>query len=267
MFSLPLWLIAIAGAAFIGSAVEAGRVFGARAARRANVDSGTIEAATLGLLALILGFTFSISIERHDARRNAIVAEANAIGTTALRASLLAPEHARPILDGLSRYAALRREISGAVANGKVMVALIARSDAEVDRLWSLTRAATAANSAEVPTGIFIEALNEMIDEQERRIIAAEARVPGAVLAVVYLAAFVALGFSGFSAGADANRSCGPAHVLGLLVGLVILLIQDLDRPGRGLVNIDQSPIVDAEGQITRVSEALALTSLRSLTD
>lgn len=72
------------------AATEAGRVLGVRAAGRGGHDVSTLEAATLGLLALMIGFTFAMALERFDARRAAVVNEANAIGTTALRARLLA---------------------------------------------------------------------------------------------------------------------------------------------------------------------------------
>jgi len=78
------------------------------------------------------------------------------------------------------------------------------------------------------------------------------------VLAVVYFAAFVALGFSGYAAGADKRRARAPTHVLGALIELIIVIIQDLDRPGRGLVNVDQTPLTDAAAQVDRTARAIS---------
>ena len=66
-----------------------GRRLGMNANRKVEDDISTLEAAMLGLLALIIGFTFAMALSRFDSRRDAVLLEANVIGTTALRARLL----------------------------------------------------------------------------------------------------------------------------------------------------------------------------------
>ena len=66
---------------------------GTRCGGRGGDNFSTLESATLGLLVLIIGFTFAMALSRFEARRDAIVNEANAIGTTALRARLLPQPH------------------------------------------------------------------------------------------------------------------------------------------------------------------------------
>src|SRR5271169_2651509 len=73
--------------------IEIGRLIGVRAAGRGGDDVSTLEGAILGLLALMIGFTFAMALSRFEARREAVVNEANAIGTTALRARLLPAPH------------------------------------------------------------------------------------------------------------------------------------------------------------------------------
>ena len=87
---LTIFLVSIV---FLVAASEAGRLLGVRAAGRGGDDVSTLEAAILGLLALMIGFTFAMALTRFDARRDAVVNEANAIGTTALRARLLPAPH------------------------------------------------------------------------------------------------------------------------------------------------------------------------------
>ena len=87
--ALPLGLIFVLSlVALIGSALI-GCYIGDRATERASASISTLDGAILGLLALMIGFTFSMSLIRFDARRDAVLQEANAIGTTALRARLL----------------------------------------------------------------------------------------------------------------------------------------------------------------------------------
>ena len=87
---LPIFLISLV---VVLAASEFGRWLGTRAGRRGEEDISTLEGAVLGLLALMIGFTFAMALSRFEARREAILIEANSIGTTALRARLLPAPH------------------------------------------------------------------------------------------------------------------------------------------------------------------------------
>src|SRR6185369_12534948 len=69
---------------------------------------GVIQGAVLGLLGLLLAFTFSMAAERYNARRALVLNEANSVGTTYLRASLLPDAHQAPVRDLLQRYVDVR---------------------------------------------------------------------------------------------------------------------------------------------------------------
>lgn len=75
-----------------------------RDASEADGQEGYIVSAVLGLLALLMGFTFSLAVDRFDARRALVLQEANAIGTTYLRAQLLIEPHRSRMTDLLVRY-------------------------------------------------------------------------------------------------------------------------------------------------------------------
>ncbi len=97
MFDLsnyPLAVIFFIGLASIMAMSEIGWQLGTRTKGRTGSNFSTLESAMLGLLALMLAFTFSMALTRFEARRDAVLTEANAIGTTALRARLL-PEPQR----------------------------------------------------------------------------------------------------------------------------------------------------------------------------
>ena len=85
----PLVVIFLISLVALSAAAEIGHRLGLGVAGEANVL--TLEAAMLGLLALMLSFTFAMAVTRFDARRDAVLKEANAIGTAALRARLLPP--------------------------------------------------------------------------------------------------------------------------------------------------------------------------------
>ena len=73
-------------------------------------DGGSVPAAVLTLLGLLLGFTFAMAISRHDTRRELVVQEANSIGTSALRARLLPEPQAANAGRLLREYVAVRIE-------------------------------------------------------------------------------------------------------------------------------------------------------------
>jgi hypothetical protein len=111
----------ISGILFVSMliAIEAGYRLGRRVELRANESSrshvGAILASQLGILALLLGFTFSLALQRFDNRSQAVVEEANSIGTTYLRAQLLQGSIGGEVQALLRRYVDLRVQ-AGAVA-------------------------------------------------------------------------------------------------------------------------------------------------------
>lgn len=246
LFALPLFAIFLISAALIVIAIEAGRLLGRRSRRLGGDNVATIEAAILGLLALIIAFTVAISVSRYDARRDAILDEANAIGTTALRATLLPEPQRSGSIDLLQDYAALRLSVTASVEDRDASTRVVEESNLVLNRLWLEAQETAAQNDAMVPTGIFIESLNGLIDDQERRLAALTSRVPRILLAALYVIALVAAGFLGYSNGLEANRQRAPIYVFGLLVVAVILLIQDLDRPSEGFILVSQAPLIDA---------------------
>jgi uncharacterized membrane protein len=107
MFDLsnyPLLVIFLIGLAAILVVSEIGWQIGIRTKGGGGSNITTLESAILGLLALMLAFTFSMALSRFEARRDALLNEANAIGTTALRARLLPEPHRSETLKLLREY-------------------------------------------------------------------------------------------------------------------------------------------------------------------
>jgi hypothetical protein len=204
----------------------------------------------LGLLALIIGFSFSMALSRFEARRDAVVNEANAIGTAALRARLLPDPHRTETLKLLREYIQIRLDIvqSGqSLAESKTAVD---RSNGVQESLWLQAKALTAKDNGMVPTGLFIQALNEMIDDQAKRLAALRNRIPNIVLLGLFGIAATAAGFAGYASGLDTKRTRLPVCIMGLLVATVIILIFDLDRPSSGFIVNNQQSMIDTAANI-----------------
>ena len=109
-YSLPL-ILAVSIAVLVG-AIEIGRWFGVLARPGGRGSVSTLEGSILGLLALMIGFTFAVALSRFEARREGVLNEANAIGTTALRARLLPAPHSTECLKLLREYVQLRLDLT-----------------------------------------------------------------------------------------------------------------------------------------------------------
>ncbi len=249
---LPIFLVSLL---ILLAASEVGRWLGVRARGRGGEDISTLESAILGLLALMIGFTFAMSLSRFESRRDAILNEANAIGTTALRARLLPSPHNTDALKLLREYVKIRLDITQRLLSPAELDAAIARSDKLQEALWQIAKAAAAKDNGMVPTGLFIQTLNEMIDNQGKRLAALRNRVPNIVLVALYGVAVVAGAFAGYASGLGVRSSRLPVYVTIVLVSGVILLIQDLDRPRTGFITVSQQPMIDTAASIASYAD------------
>ncbi|MDH6234528.1 hypothetical protein M2281_005146 [Mesorhizobium soli] len=252
-YSLPT--IFLAGFAAILAAIEFGHWLGARVGDRGDDNVPTLEGAMIGLLALMFGFTFALALTRFDARRTAVLAEANAISTTALRARLLPEPHRKEVLGLLKDYVKIRLDVTQRQLTQAEWAAAIDRSNAIQEKLWQQAMAIAASDTGMVPTGLFILALNETIDDQARRLSAQRSRVPNVVQLTLFGIAVVASGFAGYATGVKVRRSRIPVYVMGLLVCCVLVVILDLDRPGAGFIEASQQPMIDAAASLAAISE------------
>jgi uncharacterized membrane protein YidH (DUF202 family) len=250
LYNYSLLTIFLAGLALIVAAIEIGRFAGVSGWKQGGDNVSTLEAAVLGLLALMIGFTFAMALSRYEARRDAVLNEANAIGTTALRARLLREPHRAEVLKLLREYVQLRLDITQRPTPQADLVAAVDRSNALQEALWQQAEAVSMKDNSMVPTGLFIQTLNEMIDNQGKRLAALRNRVPNVVPLVLFGIAAVASAFAGYASGSDAKRNRLPVYTTGVVVVAVIMLILDLDRPSAGFIEISQQPMIDTAASI-----------------
>jgi len=250
LYTYSLGAIFLVGLAIILAASEIGWQLGSRGGSRAGGNVSTLESAMLGLLALIIGFTFAMALSRFEARRVAVLNEANAIGTTALRARLLPEPYRTDILKLLKEYVQIRVDIVQSDHSLAELRTIVDRSNVIQGALWQQAKAMVAKDNSMVPTGLFIQTLNEMIDDQEKRLAAFRNRVPNVVLVGLFGIAAIAGGFAGYASGLDPKRNRMPVYIVGFLVSAVILLIFDLDRPSSGFITNDQQSMIDVAASI-----------------
>ena len=113
------------------------------------------------------------------------------------------------------------------------------------EKLWDVATAAEASNPQVVPTGQFVDALNDTIDTYERRISAGRNHVPSAIFVVLEGIAIIAMGFTGYGAHWGSTYIRWSMWLTALMIGGVITLVVDLDRPQTGLITVSQQPLLD----------------------
>ena len=207
--------------------------------RRDSGSEGYVVSATLGLLALLLGFTFSLAIQRFETRRELVLADANAIGTAYLRVQLLDEPH-RSRLSGLLTNLA-DDKIALAVAGPPGVAPLLAKEDKLLTDIWSATAAAFNSIKKTAFANALVNSMNKLIDLDASRRAARSARVPTEVLGVLLVYLIVTTGVLGFViAGSRAQLAAG---FLLVLLTLSLLLIIDIDRPTIGGIRESQGPM------------------------
>ena len=251
---LVFLILFLIGVAIVFSASEFGWRLGIRTkGHGASGNVSALEQSLLGLLALIIGFIFLMALMRFEARREAVLNEANAIGTTALRARLLPAPYREESLKLLREYAQIR--IIPAGKSFAELPALIDRSNHIQEELWQQVKALSVKDNNMVPTGVFILALNEMLDNHGKRLAALQNFIPPTVLLMLVVIAAVACGFAGYASGLDPLRTRLPVFITAFLVCGVIFVVLDLDRPNVGFIIISQQPLIDTLASLSALND------------
>jgi hypothetical protein len=196
-------------------------------------DYGVILGATLTLLGLIIGFTFSMAITRYDLRKSLEAAEANAIGTEYDRLDFLPAEDAVPLRALLRRYTDLR--IRFYVARRKADISRInADTEGMSSQLWGLT--AKAANSKpSALSALAASGMNEVLNSKEFTQAARWNRIPPAAWLLMLLIAALSNLLLGYGA---QGKALALSMVLPLVVSICFLLIADIDSPVGGVIRV-----------------------------
>jgi len=200
-----------------------------------------------------------MAVGRYDSRRAAVVDDANAIGTTYLRAQTLREPMRTRSLEDLVRYTDTSIRLSASVPGSASSLDAIADGESLHRSLWQLTGEALAGSPEDSAPRLYVESLNEMIDMQTVRVSALNNRVPGAVLVIEVAGAAIALSLLAMYL-AIISRGVVSVVLAAVLVSVLLLITFDLDRPTRGLVRVPAAPLVDLRASMELPPAAQAPT-------
>lgn len=192
-----LLFASMAGAGLIGHALRlrANRIATYRH-ETADGQEGYIVSAVLGLLALLMGFTLSMALDRFEIRRVLVLTEANAIKTTYLRAQVLGEPHRARLSRLLVEYTDNR--IALATAQPEEVKKLVVGNDQLLTDIWAATAAAFDSISNLDFSSALIEGANDLIELDAARKASRTAHVPTEIFAVLLFYLFSTAGILGY---------------------------------------------------------------------
>ncbi len=255
MYYLSSILVVIILFGFIALAIEAGYRIGIK--RHEKIDNlsksqiNAFTASTIGMLALSLGFTFSVSLRHYDLREEAVVHEANAIGTAYLRADLLPTEIRGEATTLLRNYLDVRiNSGEGSIEGGEQKETPRNQAANKLDELWALAMQAAEVDAGPVKSGLFIQSMNELIDSYGKLSAANTRHVPVPIFVILFSTFILSGGVVGFASGVEKHRVPTVAYVLVLIIVLIVFATFDLDRPRGGLIKVSQECLTNLQASL-----------------
>ena len=211
---------------------------------------GTVQGGLLGLLGLLLAFSFATAAGRFADRQELTLQESNAIGTAYLRADLLPSPHAEALRAALKSYVATRVAFYDAGSDPGAVQSAIARGEQLHQTIWSAGVAGVRENPA--ATTVVVAALNEVIDLHAARVDALHRHLPSAVVLLLLLTAMMVSASVGFSTGLSGVRHVWGNVAFVLVTAAVLSLTLDLDFPRAGFVRVGQLPMLELQRSLEK---------------
>jgi hypothetical protein len=225
-------------------------------ARRGHLAS--VMGSLLGLLALLLSFTFAMSANRYDTRRQMVMSEANALGTLYLQSSVLPDAPRKAFKQILRQYVAFRAQAAllRHDASAKETAQAIAQAEDLQDQMLNVIKTSAELEPPAKSTDAMLRGLIEAVSVYRSRVFALESRVPDSIIWLILAGSATAMAAVGLSGGLENHRGVPARVILSVLLCGTIYVVLDLDRPHEGLIKISQTPILHLSQILDRDAEA-----------
>jgi hypothetical protein len=234
----PVFLLCILFLVYV-SAVEVGFrlaiATGANSDREHRKQISTSRDSLGVLLSLLLGFTLAMAMPRYDLRRQLVLEEANAIGTTSLRGELLPEPQRGQVHELLRQYVETRLAYSRGALHENQTIAAIRRSKELQSALWENAKVAASQRPTPV-VALFVSSLNDTIDLSEKRLTALQTRIPPTIWIMLTIMALLTCLTIGYG---QLHRFWLASVITPLMIAIVMGLIADLDSSRSGFLRVD----------------------------
>jgi hypothetical protein len=201
-----------------------------------------MRTAILALVTFLVGFSFAAAGSRYIDRQDMIVKEANAIGTSWLRAMLL-PEPQRGRLQAeLRQYAVDRLELLKAY-DSKTIQPLLAKAGETQKRIWQT--GVEGVGTDRQFANFMLPPLNDVIDIHSEHLSAARRHIPNVILTVIVIAAAIGMAMIGYDNGLVRKRYLLLSSSFAIVSAASLWMTIDLDRPRHGFMRVSELPYVE----------------------
>ncbi|MFL5811076.1 MAG: hypothetical protein ACJ749_16260 [Flavisolibacter sp.] len=205
-----------------------------------DVTLGTAEGSLMGLMALLLAFSFGMATTKYESRRQTIVDEANLLNTAILRSDLYFDSARQPIRYDLKSYLESRINYYNAGDNPSKIQMALSEGNKCFASLWKknvmLANDQTNRGRAEQMAPVLISMKNMMITREAGRV----ATVPALIISVLLILVFVASFISGYGV-KPGNRNILLSIAFALMTSVVLYLVMELGRPRQGYINLQNA--------------------------
>ncbi len=249
-FQIPAWIIATSIFILILYSNWLGFNYRKRLLERKPEDIpenlGTLEGSLLGLMALMLAFSFGMGATKFESRRSLTIHEANAIGSAIMRLDMYPDSIKKEFIPDFDKYIDTRMAYYQANFRDVPRNAALKETDEVFERMWKRATQLSHDPANLASTQQIIPKLNEMIDLVVERNALREARIPTLILVMLLLLTLVSSFMSGYSHKAK-KRNLIMISAFALMTTFTLYTVMEMDRPQRGLISIDsaQQKIMD----------------------
>ena len=200
-----------------------------------------LDEALLALLGLLLAFTFSMSLAKHDQRRQMLLADSNSIGDFYTCASLLKEPVRGKLRAVLREYVEMRLSAASPSLDEAALRRKLDETQNLQDAMQALVQEAVDSGT---PVAVpLVNTLNEVTSSHAARLSAGRDRLPGSVVLSVCLVALAAMALNGRHPGVTGRSRPGAAVGFSVMVGMVLWVTLDLNQPHRGWITVSQEPL------------------------
>jgi hypothetical protein len=210
-----------------------------------------VQGATLGLPALLLGFSFALATGRFSDGVQLIVTEANDISTAWLRCHLLPEAERDAARNKLRAYVAQRGAFYDEQTQDEQDASLAASTRLQGE-IWDLV--ASAARKTPELANALLPSFNDMFDVQSARAAAARRHLPRMLLTLLLACSTVSVASVGYGCGVTGKRNIVQTTALAFLISGTLWAIMDMDHPHKGLIRVGHQPILELQKSLEKSS-------------
>ena len=247
LYNLPLWVVGLIFIVVLAIALEFGfRVGLTRREHWKDADSGggaVVLTSMFAVMGLVLAFTYASGVSRFDARKNAVLIEANALGTAFHRADLVAEPGRTELRMTLLDYARSRVFPESFKSSAEERNIFLKNTMTKLAMLWPTTKKVVQQNNPGPIEASLVTGINNVIDAHTIRLTAALDKLPQVIMWMLLFISAASLAVAGYNAGIQGRMSRWRMSAFALVLTCLMLVILDYDRPNVGLIKVNNTSI------------------------